>query len=565
MSTSSLYVLPSELLHRIIDYIDTETVFFSFRNVCKHFYTIVNTYNQYQLDFRLITKPKFCFIRHFIQPENVISLVLSDGHKTSGQIKLFLSLFNISLFTRLRSLTLIQVSESDSIVYLQHISTCSLVSLSIDYRNMPRPITTTDDFLSTNLEKLRNLRKFELSVSRLTIDNMQYPIQHMKLTECILNKSIFDILLHFPHLETLMVSSISTPNIDENLATTMQIKSKLKSLTVEGYSLCMNMIVSILLCTPSLIHFKLIAWPTMPELSWSGRWWAEFFQKNLNQLKLFEFFFNKRIDYKETKCDIESIIAPFRTSFWLEKQWYVACNYYKNTHKLELYSIPICKSNISYECTANKISSTNLTNDVPYIMDNVRSLSLDIIQSAAIIRDNNLLSNHTLFSRVNKLTLLITNEFSNDFIDYLLKLIDFSQLYTLSLTLDLNQQSFQNIIKIINNLLNEAYNVQSIKLRSSRPAYLIEYLQTICSMLSNQVKHLTVYIQDADEMQLILNQFENFSSITFHSNMYWYSKFDNIAEELRMKGRDFIYYNNRMYASFWFDHLVQFILIKTEA
>ncbi|CAF2309212.1 unnamed protein product [Rotaria sp. Silwood2] len=388
MSTLTLQALPIELLQRIIDYIDTETVFFSFRNVCKSFRSIVHKYNQYQLDFRAMTKPKFCLIHHFIQPENVISLVISDGHKTSGQIRLFLSLFDLSMFIRLRSLTLIQVSESDSIEYLKHIRLCSLVSLSIDYRNMQRSTAATNESLSSNLEKLNNLHKLDLSTTYLTIGNMQYPIQHMTLTRCILNIPISDILLHFSHLKTLILSSVSTSNIDANLTTNIKIESKLKSLTVEGYSLCMNMIISILSLTPSLIHLKLIAWPTMSEYSWNGYWWTEFFQKNLTQLKLFEFFFEKMIDYKETTYDIESIMIPFRTSFWLEKQWYVTCNYYKKIHKLLLYSIPICKSNISYVCTTDKISSSNLTNDAPYIMDNVRSLSLSSIPSTAITCDN---------------------------------------------------------------------------------------------------------------------------------------------------------------------------------
>ncbi|CAF0795907.1 unnamed protein product [Rotaria sp. Silwood1] len=388
MSALSLHILPTELLHRIIDYSDTETVFFSFRNVCKRFQTILNDYNQYQLDFRLMTKSKFCLIRRFIQPDKVISLVISNGHKTTGQIKLFLSLYDISLFTRLRSLTLIQVSDLDAVEYLKHVSRCSLISLSVDYGDMQRSIAETNEFLSSSLKKLNILRKLDLSINHLMVDSIQCPIQHITLTRCTLKKPISDILLHFFHLKTLILNGVSMPNIDENLVTTTQIESKLKSLTIIGHSLSMNMIISILSFTPLLSHLKLIAWPTMPERSWNGHWWAEFIEKNLSQLKLFEFFFDKLIDCNENARDIESIMIPFRISFWLEKQWYVACNYYENIRKLELYSIPICKSNISYNCSTNKISSSNLINDPPYIMDNVRSLSLGLIPSTAITCDN---------------------------------------------------------------------------------------------------------------------------------------------------------------------------------
>jgi hypothetical protein len=35
-------------------------------------------------------------------------------------------------------------------------------------------------------------------------------------------------------------------------------------------------------------------------------------RKNLHQLQFFEFFFDKRIDYKESTCDIESIVTSFQ-------------------------------------------------------------------------------------------------------------------------------------------------------------------------------------------------------------------------------------------------------------
>jgi len=366
MSTPSLYTLPIELLHRIIDYVDAETIFFSFRNVCKYFYTIINSYNQYKLDFRSITKPAFHRVRHFIQPENVISLIISNEYKTPGQINLFISLFNINKFTRLRSLTLIQVSDSDMNIYLKHVSTCPLVSLSID-----------------------NRRHWKSNATSVTIELfMHSPLRHLALTQWSSIQKIFHILLYFLYLETLMLDGLLMPDIDEYLITSMEIKSKLKSLTMNFYYSTVNTIISILSCTPSLIHLKLIGQPTASGLVWDGYWWTEFIQKNLPKLQFFEFFFSKQIDYKESTFDIESIITSFRTSFWLEKRWYVACDYYKDTHELKLYSIPICKPTILYRPTPNKISCSNLTNDAPYMMDNVCSLILNLIPTTTVTSDD---------------------------------------------------------------------------------------------------------------------------------------------------------------------------------
>jgi hypothetical protein len=366
MSTPSLYTLPIELLHRIIDYVDTETIFFSFRNVCKYFYTIINSYNQYKLDFRSITKPTFHRVRHFIQPENVISLIISNEYKTPGQINLFNSLFNIHTFTRLRALTLIQVSDSDMNIYLKHASTCPLVSLTID-----------------------NRRHWKNNATSVTIEFfMNCPLRHLTLTQWSSIQKIFHIFLYFHYLETLVLDGLLMPNINENLITPLEIKSKLKSLTMNFYSSSVDTIVLILSCTPSLIHLKLIGQPTEFRLVWDGYWWTEFIQKNLPQLRWFEFFFDKRIDHKESTCDIESIITSFRTLFWIDKRWYVVCDYYKDTRELKLYSIPICKPTIVYRPTPSKISCSNLTKDTPYMMDNVCSLILNLIPTTTVTSDD---------------------------------------------------------------------------------------------------------------------------------------------------------------------------------
>jgi hypothetical protein len=366
MSTPSLYTLPVELLHRIVDYIDIETVFLSFRNVCKYFYTIINSYNQYKLDFRSITKPAFHRVRHFIQPENVISLIISNEHKTPDQIKLFLSLFDIHTFTQLRSLTLIYVDNSELNIYLKHASTCPLISLSIDNRgSLLRPISTFETI-------------------QLVID---CPIRRLTFTQRSPAGTIFDIFLRFPYLETLTLDGLLILNSNGSLATPVEIKSKLRSLTMDFHSSSMDAIISILSYTPSLSHLKLMGQPTASEFTWDGYWWAAFIQENLPQLQSFEFFFEKRIHYEKSTYDIESIMMSFRTSFWLEKRWYVGCDYYKYTHEVKLYSIPICKPTFLYQSASNKISCSNLTDDVPYMMDNVCSLILNLIPVTDVTYD----------------------------------------------------------------------------------------------------------------------------------------------------------------------------------
>ncbi|CAF5111385.1 unnamed protein product, partial [Rotaria sp. Silwood1] len=106
----SLNILPVELFYRILDHLDSETILLSFGYVCQRFHAIVKTYNRYKIDLSSISKSNFHSVCHLLQPDNIISLTLSDDIETPGQISLFLSIFHIHQFTRLRHLTLIGIT-----------------------------------------------------------------------------------------------------------------------------------------------------------------------------------------------------------------------------------------------------------------------------------------------------------------------------------------------------------------------------------------------------------------------------------------------------------------------
>ena len=131
----SLDSLPVEILYRILDHVDGQTILLSFRNICKKFKAIANTYNRYELDLTAISNADFHLACRTIRPEDLISLTLSNGDKTPNQIDLFFSLFAIDQLIRLRSLTLLQVynNNNDELQTLLHqiFPVCPLTSLSI--------------------------------------------------------------------------------------------------------------------------------------------------------------------------------------------------------------------------------------------------------------------------------------------------------------------------------------------------------------------------------------------------------------------------------------------------
>jgi hypothetical protein len=54
--TSSLLILPAEIVYHILDYLDNFTIYFSLQNITSRMNTIVHSYNRYRvrLDFHLM-------------------------------------------------------------------------------------------------------------------------------------------------------------------------------------------------------------------------------------------------------------------------------------------------------------------------------------------------------------------------------------------------------------------------------------------------------------------------------------------------------------------------------
>jgi hypothetical protein len=114
----------------------------------------------------------------------------------------------------------------------------------------------------------------------------------------------------------------------------------------------------------------------------NGKRWEEFIQMHLPHLTKFEFFFKEYDWTGSTSTDIELIMAPFQTPFWIEhKKWFVTCEFYINDRSVHLYSLPICTPSLQYLRQYDYFSlSTHFMriNENPAMMNNVQSLTLSL-------------------------------------------------------------------------------------------------------------------------------------------------------------------------------------------
>jgi hypothetical protein len=334
-----------------------------------------NTYNRYVLDFKLICKSNFYILCGLINPENVMSLTLSNNEPTSDQIDLFISLVNIQQFTRLRCLTLLHIDEGQLNLILQRVNLNLLTSLSFNIRKYDETCVQT----TTNLFTQLNLCKLEFGIESKRMSDISWPmncsIQYLIIREGMTLNNLFRILECSPYLHTLIIRQSFNEMIDLSFSFPICFR-QLTSLTIEILNVTIDNLESFLLLTPSLVYLKLVGL----NFKINGERWERFIETNLSNLNEFSFYFVERNRIMEPEINPELIIGSFRTPFWIEhKKWFVICEYYPLSRNIRLYSIPICIDFMYYEPKWKIISWSTyplMMNNNSSMMNHVKSINL---------------------------------------------------------------------------------------------------------------------------------------------------------------------------------------------
>jgi len=176
--------------------------------------------------------------------------------------------------------------------------------------------------------------------------------------------------------------------IDENVVTLPIpiLYEQLTSLILTDSRMSMIGLVSILSLTPVLTYLKIIGLPDSFATIADGFRWEQFIETNLPLLNKFEFFFTNMYNVYYIPRDIQLLITQFQTPFWLEKKhWFVTCDYIDYLNQIMLYTTPLCTTDFTYECQANKVSCSTSTimNPNSVITDNVCAINLTLTKLMA--------------------------------------------------------------------------------------------------------------------------------------------------------------------------------------
>ena len=386
-ASASLPTLPVEILGRIFDELDLPTILLSVRNVCQQLRTSVNIYYRYELDLTSICKPQFHRLLLHANPACITALSLSNDQMTPGQIGVFLSLVDISHFTRLRSLTLLDIHEQDLCLFLEHASRCSLMSLTIrtSYKECQEIGGTASHLLSIIAQP--SLHRLELFSSDLCrrVGKLKWPaqckLQYLAMIYCS-ERRMFKILHRTPDLQTLAigsgVESMSKKNWNSTERILLTPHPPLTFLVLSNCSLAMVDLFSLLSSTPSLRHLTII---NKGRDFLNGYRWEELIKTKLPALNKFEFHISFDLLHitNPLESDPNYYMNSFRTPFWTkEKRWTVVCNFVPITRVGQIYTSPICTSAYTYFAAETTTNLSNFGIDVwqPTVYEAVNQLSL---------------------------------------------------------------------------------------------------------------------------------------------------------------------------------------------
>jgi len=504
-SISSFDQLPVELIHKVLRYLEYHEIFFSFDNISKRMNDILNVYDRYQLNFQSIQMSHLYLTLHYMKPEQIISLILSNMDDTPGQFQMFLSEFSIKEFIRLEYLELIQPTNPNhlnailcdlpSLKWLRSLSIIHCPPTSVNHQ--------TFEYLTSFLHQSTSLRCLHLTgaLNNLFEYKFMSSVEQLWFNDNVFNTtSLSTIFSTMPSLEALE-SSITLPIIPSQLPTVSYLTKLSMTIFINMTNSEMKNLLDKL---PSLRYLKIIA---NGKQWFNGCFWEQALPTNLLR---FQFnFCTQSIHLNE-----DIVFETFQTPFWLQnKHWYVMLDYQMNPLMTHLYSLPYCNNQFYYRPSLDnkRQCRSSAPLDQSY-MNFVTKLTVDF--SILVTETNPSISFTHSFPNVSTLILSDNSYFTSvqPLFDCLQSIVDLNQIVELKL----GHFHYPDLIRLI---LSSMPHLHTLWIAETMFAKLemLDFRQirslTICDCLTNvdrlclmfpQLTHLSLRLSSIERMRRII-------------------------------------------------------------
>ncbi|CAF3630667.1 unnamed protein product [Rotaria socialis] len=564
--SGDLVGLPIEVLYRIFDYLDAQTILLSLQYVCRRLRDVSEKYDRYALDFENISMVQMWHVCRLVRPESVLSLNLSDGPSTPQGIEFFLSLINIRKFTRLRSLSIHQSADDIFHTILKYVHGCrSVESFSIHFRRASlfgRPDSPDDDYHGPSLTLLAsaiaksNLKTFKTNLPKYQIDCLLWPmnltLQHLTIGNCT-QKQYYMILQRSPRLRTLTLNFIF---INRKKTLLFHISHPLSSLALLEQKSSITALKQILSWTPSLVTLKIIGTQSFDTFLLESTQLETFLHNNFNLLSRFHIFIRCSID--EQPFAVDALMASFQTPFWTEdKRWFFTCEPRLPDNCL-FYSASMRTMAHPYTLYIGGNSRSNFDeiNSNAEMMNTVGKLHFEPTKMQYFNSREKNITGQSFYPNVTILHLKFHDNWPSDGIEFVSSLIDMSRVTALELYYDRKLDSISDSIVHVGKLFKQAVNVSALVVFRYKCLYDRFKWEKLCSVIPHHVKHLSISASDPEDMKTILDNLKHLWSIRFQWPTGIISEDKGtcsreIINDLKMKKQNFKYLHDDFELQIW--------------
>jgi hypothetical protein len=173
------------------------------------------------------------------------------------------------------------------------------------------------------------------------------------------------------------------------------------------------------------------------------------------------------------------------------------------------------------------------------------------------------LPSNILFSNLDELKLYIIDQWPLGSLRFLSTLIDLSHLNKLSLHINNSFYSHAESRAGFDTLLKLARNIRSLTiLVSVHYGYIDNRNIEICSVIPDNVKHLTLSVSTLDQMSMVLRQMKYRSSIRFEYTNNYHTTSDMHVDWLKSETGYYTYRLNNSSICLWFDNYLNSSKLK---
>lgn len=333
----TLESLPNEIVIQCFQYLHYLEIFHAFERLNSRFDQLIGNIH-FHLDFQHGKKSifdQFCrrLLRDPSMKTQIFSLKLSNENDTCGQISAFFRHFSLEKFTRLHSLTLINLNQAEYDRIRTHLpSLCNLRSIVLQY---PRKI----DFPTFN--SLPKVNKVALTLDEIRLSQFfiekPLPITHLIAAMCISVNDLTKLLEFAPYLKSLDIRGI----LDESASWSNTVTVDLKRFALRTTEMSLNRIKLILKQMPKLEQLQLHCLFDVESID--GHRWEQLITSLLTHLTQFQFIFELSLQTPRDRSRIIDQICDkfqtFQTNFWQKQhRWYTA--YQARQYAASIYTIP---------------------------------------------------------------------------------------------------------------------------------------------------------------------------------------------------------------------------------